>query len=191
MNKTKPIQKLNIQTIPISEIKRAAYNPRREFTEEEQKSFDAELDRFSCVELLVWNENTGNLVGGHKRLDWLEKRGATEVEVSVVNLSEEEEKILNLALNRQGQGVWDEDKLTLLLNELSPEDLTLTGFPAYGVLEPLELEPEPPNIQHEDIRAFKRVHVLLSCSPDVYVEIEPALKKLIAGKEVEYEYGAN
>lgn len=129
-SKVTGLQDFTVKTIPISRIKPAKYNPRRDFTEEELKAFEANLEKFGCVELLVWNERTGNLVGGHKRLDWLKKKGATKAWVAVVNLSEQDEKTLNLALNRWGEGLWDEEKLEVLLEELRLEDvdLTLAGF---------------------------------------------------------------
>jgi DNA modification methylase len=88
------------------------------------------LDEFGCVEPLVWNRRTGNLVGGHQRLKVLLAQGQTEVEVSVVDLSPEKEKALNLALNK-AEGRWDEAKLAALLDELVkfPDfDVALTGF---------------------------------------------------------------
>src|SRR5690606_34084992 len=69
-------------------------------------------------------------VGGHQRLKVLIARGATEVDVVVVNLSPEKEKALNLALNKI-QGDWDEQKLAELLSELVqiPDlNIELTGF---------------------------------------------------------------
>jgi len=88
------------------------------------------METFDCVEPLVWNKRTGNLVGGHQRLKVLVARGDTEVECSVVDLPAEKEKTLNLALNKIS-GEWDEDKLATLLRELTeiPEfDVRLTGF---------------------------------------------------------------
>lgn len=81
------------------------------------------------VEPLIWNERTGNLVGGHQRFKVLLDRGDKEVDVSVVNLSLEKEKALNLALNKI-QGDWDNEKLYALLEELSLTDIDLeiTGF---------------------------------------------------------------
>jgi hypothetical protein len=78
----------------------------------------------------VWNRRTGNLVGGHQRLKVLLAQGQTEVEVSVVDLSPEKEKALNLALNKV-EGRWEEAKLAALLDELVklPDfDVSLTGF---------------------------------------------------------------
>ena len=56
--------------------------------------------------------------------------GETELDVSVVNLSAEDEKALNLALNKIA-GVWDDEALSQLLQELAETagvDETLTGF---------------------------------------------------------------
>ncbi len=79
---------------------------------------------------LVWNRRTGHLVGGHQRFKVLLARGATEVEVSVVDLPPDREKALNIALNKIS-GDWDPRKLAELLDELVhvPEfDVELTGF---------------------------------------------------------------
>jgi DNA modification methylase len=81
------------------------------------------------VEPLVWNKQTGNLVGGHQRLKVLKEQGAKEVEVSVVDLSGTKEKALNIALNK-AQGDWDFPKLKDLLQELDTGefDINITGF---------------------------------------------------------------
>jgi len=87
------------------------------------------IGHFDLVEPLVWNERTGNLVGGHQRLKILIERGDLTVPVVVVNLDQNDEKALNLALNKI-QGDWDESKLSDILQELrcSDFDLNLTGF---------------------------------------------------------------
>ncbi len=50
-----------------------------------------------------------------------------EIEVSVVDLPLDKEKALNVALNKIS-GRWDEEKLSILLNELDDEAVNLTGF---------------------------------------------------------------
>lgn len=61
--------------------------------------------------------------------------GITEVECVVVELSEEKEKALNIALNKIS-GEWDKDKLALLITDLQGTDfdVSLTGF------EPAEID---------------------------------------------------
>lgn len=123
---------LNIRSIPVSKIIPAKYNPRVELRPGDPQ-FDQlarGIDEFGLVEPLVWNSRTSHLVGGHQRLAILISRGATHVDVSVVDLPPDREKALNVALNRLS-GRWDDHKLAALLEELvaCPElDVTLTGF---------------------------------------------------------------
>jgi ParB-like chromosome segregation protein Spo0J len=58
------------------------------------------IDEFDCVEPLVWNCRSGNLVGGHQRLKILKARGDKHILCSIVDLSPEKEKALNIALNK-------------------------------------------------------------------------------------------
>lgn len=123
---------LNIKKIPISKIKPATYNPRKDLkpSDPEYEKLLKSINEFECVEVLVWNRRTGNLVGGHQRLKVLTARGDTEVMCSVVDLPLEKEKALNVALNKVS-GDWDEGKLAVLLDELIrvPEfDFEVTGF---------------------------------------------------------------
>lgn len=123
---------LEIREIPIHEIHPATYNPRKDL-----KPGDPEYDSLArminspigLVEPLVWNERTGNLVGGHQRLKILTARGDIAATCSVVRLSDEEERTLNIALNKLG-GAWDETKLSELLNQLKAagSDLGMTGY---------------------------------------------------------------
>ena len=121
-----------IEKIPIKKINPAVYNPRKDLQpgDVEYDKLCKSIDKFDCVEPLVWNRRTGNLVGGHQRLKVLLARGDTEVICSVVDLPLEKEKALNLALNKIS-GDWDESKLAALLDELIriPEfDFEVTGF---------------------------------------------------------------
>ncbi len=61
--------------------------------------------------------------------------GITEVECVVIEMNEEKEKALNIALNKIS-GDWDKDKLMLLIADLQGADfdVSLTGF------EPAELD---------------------------------------------------
>ena len=122
---------MEIRKVSIDLIKPAEYNPRKDLQagDEEYEKLKRSLQEFDLVEPLVWNERTGNLVGGHQRFKVLLDRGDKEVDVSVVNLSLEKEKALNVALNKI-QGDWDYPKLKDLLQELDTGefDLEITGF---------------------------------------------------------------
>jgi hypothetical protein len=122
---------LKIETIPIKVINPAKYNPRKDLQpgDPEYEKLKKSILTFEMVEPLVWNKRTGNLVGGHQRLKILKELGHTDVDVSVVDLSDSKEKALNLALNKI-QGEWDLPKLKDLLQELDTGefDLGVTGF---------------------------------------------------------------
>ncbi len=123
---------VTVRAVPIGKIKPAAYNPRKNLQsgDPQYEKLLKSIDEFDCVEPLVWNQRTGNLIGGHQRLKILLARGNTEVLCSVVDLSPQREKTLNVGLNKIS-GSWDDEKLAALLDELIrvPEfDLEVTGF---------------------------------------------------------------
>jgi len=114
---------------------KADYNPRK-ISEHDYEQLRASIARFGVVENVVFNERTGNVVGGHQRIDAAEGSGLSELPVCLVDLSENEERALNVALNRIS-GEWDWGKLSAMLKELDdPELLKATGF-AEHELEPL------------------------------------------------------
>ncbi len=79
------------------------------------------LKRFGMVQDIVWNERTGYVVGGHQRLRILdaENKGTDyDIEVKVVDLSDRDERALNVALNNQNlTGRYDADGLLAILQE--------------------------------------------------------------------------
>ena len=112
----------------IADMNRAAYNPRVDLKpeDEEYQAIERSLKRHGLVQPIVWNRRTNTVVSGHQRLTVLEAQGETEVTVSVVYLDDIQEKELNVALNKI-TGEWDDDKLSVILNELG-EEATDTGF---------------------------------------------------------------
>ena len=121
---------MEIRKVKVSDLRPAEYNPRQDLKpgDREYEKIARSIDEFGYVEPIVWNETTGNIVGGHQRLKILIERGETEVEVSVVRLNEHDEKVLNVALNKI-TGRWDTGKLTDLLKELQAEGaMEVIGF---------------------------------------------------------------
>lgn len=92
------MKKIPIKSVPIEKLKLATYNP-REISADALTALGASIDEFGSVQPIVWNCKTGNVVGGHQRLKVLIARGEKSVECSVVSLSLEKEKALNIALN--------------------------------------------------------------------------------------------
>ena len=104
---------MEIRKVPISLLNAAPYNPRKDLQpgDPEYQKIARSIEKYGCVEPIIWNEKTGNVIGGHQRLKVLAATGAVEVDVSVVQLSLEDEKALNLALNKIS-GQWDNEKLS-------------------------------------------------------------------------------
>jgi DNA modification methylase len=126
-------QGMIVQKIPVSEINPAKYNPRKDLKpgDPAYEKLKRSMTEFGYVEPIIWNEETGNIVGGHQRYKILLEAGHTEVECVVVKLSADKEKALNLALNKV-TGDWEIEALADLLHELNEQDfdLSLTGFDA-------------------------------------------------------------
>ena len=121
---------MRIQKVDIQQLERAYYNPRvrLEPGDTEYELLKSSIQTFGYVIPIVWNERTGRVVGGHQRLSILEAEGVQRVEVSVVDLDEEQEKQLNIALNKI-EGEWDNGMLRDLLNELDELGVAeATGF---------------------------------------------------------------
>ena len=86
-----------ITRMPLAELKPAAYNPRR-ISDAALGGLAHSIERFGCVQPIIWNRPTKRVVGGHQRLRVLLDRGEAEADVVVVDLSAAEEKALNVAL---------------------------------------------------------------------------------------------
>ncbi|WP_289135596.1 site-specific DNA-methyltransferase [uncultured Brevibacillus sp.] len=123
---------MDIRKLHISKINPAPYNPRVDLQpgDPEYEKLKRSIQEFGYVQLLIWNERSGNLVGGHQGFKVLvNELGRTEVVVSVVDLDDTQEKALNIALNKIS-GAWDEKQLAQVLADLqeSELDLSLSGF---------------------------------------------------------------
>jgi DNA modification methylase len=129
---------MDIRKINAGQLNPAAYNPRRDLKPgyKEYEKLKRSISEFGYVEPVLWNEKTGNVVGGHQRLKVLLDLGHTEIDCVVVDLDVQREKALNIALNKI-QGEWDETKLAEIMADLDAAafDVALTGFDAAEVDE--------------------------------------------------------
>jgi ParB-like chromosome segregation protein Spo0J len=118
-----------IETKKIAELKPAPYNPRQS-TAKQEAQLKASLSKFGLVEPIIYNKQTGFIVGGHFRIRELKKLGYEEVECVIVDLNEADEKELNIRLNAN-TGQWDWE---LLANEWNSEELSEWGLevPIFG-----------------------------------------------------------
>lgn len=124
---------MELKKIKISELKRAGYNPRK-ISPEEMEKLKSSIKKFGYIEPIIMNQRTGNIVAGHQRMQALEELKQEEVDVITIDIHENEEKALNVALNKI-RGDWDEQKLTELLASIENDQEELLKFTGFGEKE--------------------------------------------------------
>jgi ParB-like chromosome segregation protein Spo0J len=112
-----------IEKKKISDLIPAPYNPRQS-TAKQEKHLKESLEKFGLVEPIIFNKQTGYIVGGHFRVRELKKLGIKEIECVIVDLNEADEKELNIRLNAN-TGSWDWDTLA---NDWDVVDLEAWGL---------------------------------------------------------------
>lgn len=162
-----------IRKIPISQINPAAYNPRKDLRpgDPEYARLKKSIQEFDLVEPLIWNERTGNLVGGHQRLKIIKNEmNLSEVDVSVVNLDDQKEKALNVALNKIS-GEWDIPRLKELLVSLDDGsfDLTLTGFDENELKKLIDFDGLPGRTDDDEIPPIPAAHEVQTKTGDLWL----------------------
>lgn len=122
---------MKIEKVSIDKLNPATYNPRKDLKpgDAEYEKLLRSIEEFGYVEPVIWNKQTSNIVGGHQRFKVLIKLGYQEIDCVVVDIDEQKEKALNIALNKIS-GEWDNEKLSELLEELklTDIDMDITGF---------------------------------------------------------------
>ncbi|MFQ6031215.1 MAG: ParB N-terminal domain-containing protein, partial [Dehalococcoidia bacterium] len=125
-----PLQpNIEITHMPIGELLPDPDNPRR-ISDEELESLTRSIREFGLVDPIIVRKEDMTVIGGHQRLLAARRLGLNTVPTVLVDLSQEQARLLNLALNCIG-GSWDQELLARLLTELNDVpnvDLTLTGF---------------------------------------------------------------
>lgn len=143
-----------------SQIHGADYNPRK-IDSYARAKLEKNLRKAGLIEALIWNERTGNLVGGHQRLSCLDAIAGTddyEIDVAVVNLTPKQEREQNIALNNPSiQGTWDLPLLEDLISSTPEFAIDEAGFDRIDLemlfgndamaelFEPRETDPELPS----------------------------------------------
>ena len=124
---------MKIERILINKLKPATYNP-RQISKKQYKDLEESIDKFGLVDPIIVNkyfvENYYVVIGGHQRLKiWTEKAKQSKMDditipCVVLELNKEEERELNIRLNKSG-GEFD---LDILANEFEIEELKDWGF---------------------------------------------------------------
>lgn len=122
---------LEIEMVEIARLKPAAYNPRRPLNEDEHRQLRKSLESWGAVNPAVVNDDN-TLISAHQRVLIAAELGWTKFPCVRVSVTKTVEKQMNLALNKIS-GDWDQDKLAVLIAELSAQaevDLEASGFAA-------------------------------------------------------------
>ena len=138
---------MEIKELPLKELKPAAYNPRKKLKkgDKEYEKIKQSLLKFGYVDPILVNEDL-TVIGGHQRLTVLKDLDYETAKCVIVKLSKEDEKALNIALNKI-TGQWDDALLADLLLDLQESDfnLDLTGF------EPPEIDNILSNVHDKEL----------------------------------------
>lgn len=154
--------------VPVVDLEAASYNP-REIGSAEFAALKASLRAFGMVQELVVNRGVDGqrmrVVGGHQRLLAAAELGWTEVPCVFVDLDDDHEMALNVALNSSKlQGTWTDSLAGLLasihiaddlMDELRFEELALDLAAADGHAEPRFLS-EPDDVPPETAAPVSR-----------------------------------
>jgi len=150
---------MEIKKITASKIKAAKYNLRKDLKpgDAEYEKLRRSIEEFGYVEPIIWNKRTGNIVGGHQRYKALVALGYKEIDCVVLDIDEQREKALNIALNKIS-GEFDIPLLTELLKDIGESgfDVSLTGFEAVE-LEELFKDKTTGNVKEDNFDADKAV----------------------------------
>jgi DNA modification methylase len=120
---------MQVEQVAIDDLRPDPANPRR-ISARELEALTRSLREWGFVQPVLARREDRVVVGGHQRLLAARKLGLKTVPVIYVDLSVEQSRLLNVALNKIS-GEWDEELLARILAELQPVDaidLTLTGF---------------------------------------------------------------
>jgi len=161
-----------------SDLNPAEYNPRF-ISHNAADGLKTSLDKFGYIQDIIVNirDDKNTIVGGHKRLETLKLDPSEEIECTIVDLDEQDEKALNIALNSgEISGEFDEDKLKEILIELKSDysdyydlnfdDLADTLGIEFGDEEKKDIQESVNNLKQAIQLKPPREYVLIMCEEE-------------------------
>ena len=125
----KTSQQIQIEQLPIGELRPDPANPRR-ISDQELETLTRSINEFGLIDPIIARREDKMVIGGHQRLLAARKLGYKTVPVVLTDLSVEQAHLLNIALNKIS-GSFDQELLVRMLKELQevPDiDLSLSCF---------------------------------------------------------------
>jgi ParB-like chromosome segregation protein Spo0J len=133
---------MKIEKIDINKLQPASYNP-RQISTKQYKDLKESIKKFDLVDPIIINKDF-TVIGGHQRLKVCKDLKHTEIDCVVLDLTKEEERELNIRLNKSG-GEFDMD---ILANEFDVEELKDWGFKEIDLglnIDKIDIEEESKN----------------------------------------------
>lgn len=168
------VASINMVRVKLSELNPAKYNPRKRLIpgEKDYEDLKNSLDDFSYVDPIIINKDK-TIIGGHQRFYILLDEGYTEADVSLVDLSEYEEKSLNVILNK-ARGKWDRPKLMVLLQDIQLNGLGIesTGFTQNELNDLIEEIVIPETVEDDNFDAqeeYETIETPRTKRGDIYI----------------------
>ena len=149
--------KIEIQWVKLEDLRPDPANPRR-ISDAELESLTRSLQEWGFVQPVLARREDKTVIGGHQRLVAARRLGYRTVPVVWLDVTQDQARLLNLALNKIS-GEWDKELLARLLADLKPIediDLTLSGFSEdemSKLLKSLDLREKKDRVESFDLDA--------------------------------------
>ena len=131
---------MKVEKIQINKLKPATYNP-RQISKKQYNDLKDSIVKFGLVDPIILNKDF-TVIGGHQRLKVCKQLKYKDIDCVVLDLTKEEERELNIRLNKSG-GSFD---LDILANEFEIEELKDWGFKEIELglnIDKIDIEEEP------------------------------------------------
>lgn len=170
-----------IKNIPVSKLKPYERNPRK--NKHAVEVLAKSIQRVGNNDPIEVNEDYVILCG-HTRKQALEKLNIKTTDIVMIKgLTEEQQNEYRITNNKTGEiAEWD---FEVLEEDFSVDHLSEFGFNKHDFSDSV------PDIKKINTEGYNKIHILISFSPDYYVEISDILEKLKKNENVEYEQSAN
>jgi hypothetical protein len=191
----------------VKDLKPSTYNPRK-ISPKKLSALGKSMKEFGDLSGIIFNRQTGNLIGGHQRIkhlrpEWEIQKREFQDELGTVargfvktplgdwvyrevDWPQQREKAANLAANRHG-GEFDLPQVEEVFSDLKElgADLELTGFS--------DEDFKKMRLEHEELelQPYRMTHILLSFPPEKMIDLQTHLDEILKIPEVEYEQGSN
>lgn len=118
-----------VEMVPLEDLKGASWNP-RSISAKAMEKLKASIRDFGLPQPVIVNRRSEQIVGGHQRVEAVRQLGWEKVPVTYVDLSDDEERALNIALNNaELAGEWDMEKLAQVIADIADQEMRkATGF---------------------------------------------------------------